>query len=143
MGILLRGRGLNIPKHVMQNTHLTLEEIAQHCGGELPLPPQDANDTVFTEPWQAHAFAMTVQLHEKGLFTWTEWASALTEEIRKAQASGDSDTGATYYTHWLNALETLVLNKQLGTADQIHDLEHAWEAAAARTPHGQPIVLET
>jgi hypothetical protein len=40
-------------------------------------------------------------------------------------------------------LETLVLNKQLGTADQIHDLEHAWEAAAARTPHGQPIVLET
>jgi nitrile hydratase accessory protein len=127
----------------MQNTHLTLEEIAQHCGGELPLPTQDANGTVFTEPWQAHAFAMTLQLHEKGLFTWTEWASTLTEQIRKAQALGDSDTGATYYTHWLNALETLVLNKQLGTADQIHDLEHAWEAAAARTPHGQPIVLET
>jgi nitrile hydratase accessory protein len=127
----------------MQNTHLTLEEIAQHCGGELPLPTQDANGTVFTEPWQAHAFAMTLQLHEKGLFTWTEWASTLTEQIRKAQALGDSDTGATYYTHWLNALETLVLNKQLGTADQIHDLEHAWKAAAARTPHGQPIVLET
>ena len=143
MGILLRSRRLNIPKHVMQNTHLTLEEIAQHCGGELPLPTQDANGTVFTEPWQAHAFAMTLQLHEKGLFTWTEWASTLTEQIRKAQALGDSDTGATYYTHWLNALETLVLNKQLGTADQIHDLEHAWEAAAARTPHGQPIVLET
>ena len=143
MGILLRSRRLSIPKHVMQNTHLTLEEIAQHCGGELPLPTQDANGTVFTEPWQAHAFAMTLQLHEKGLFTWTEWASTLTEQIRKAQALGDSDTGATYYTHWLNALETLVLNKQLGTADQIHDLEHAWEAAAARTPHGQPIVLET
>ena len=127
----------------MQNTHPTLEEIAQHCGGELPLPTQDANGTVFTEPWQAHAFAMTLQLHEKGLFTWTKWASTLTEQIRKAQALGDSDTGATYYTHWLNALETLVLNKQLGTADQIHDLEHAWEAAAARTPHGQPIVLET
>ena len=127
----------------MQNTHLTLEEIAQHCGGELPLPTQDANGTVFTEPWQAHAFAMTLQLHEKGLFTWTEWASTLTEQIHKAQALGDSDTGATYYTHWLNALETLVLNKQLGTADQIHDLEHAWEAAAARTPHGQSIVLET
>ena len=31
---------------------------------------------------------------------------------------------------------------KLGTADQIHDLEHAWEDAAARTPHGQPIVLE-
>ena len=126
----------------MQNTHLTLEEIAQHCGGELPLPPQDANDTVFTEPWQAHAFAMTVQLHEKGLFNWPEWAAALTQEIRNAQVAGDADTGATYYTHWLNALESMVLAKKLGTAEQIHDLEHAWEDAAARTPHGQPIVLD-
>jgi hypothetical protein len=35
-----------------------------------------------------------------------------------------------------------VLAKQWGTAEQIHDLEHAWEDAAARTPHGQPIVLD-
>ena len=126
----------------MQNTHLTLEEIAQHCGGQMPLPVQDINGSVFSEPWQAHAFAMTLQLHEKGLFTWPEWAEALTQEIRNAQVAGDDDTGATYYTHWLNALETMVLAKQLGTADQIHDLEHAWEDAAARTPHGQPIVLD-
>lgn len=124
----------------MQNTHLTLEDIAQQCGGEMPLPIQEANGVVFAEPWQAHAFAMTLQLHEKGLFTWPEWAAALTQEIRSAQASGDADSGNTYYTHWLNALESMVLAKQLGTADQIHDLEHAWEAAAARTPHGQPIL---
>ena len=127
----------------MQNPQLTLEDIAQQCGGEMPLPLQGANGAVFSEPWQAHAFAMVLQLHEKGLFTWPEWAAALTEEILKAQIAGDADTGATYYKHWLNALEVMVLAKQLGTADQIHDLEHAWEAAAARTPHGQPIVLET
>ena len=107
----------------------------------LPLPATH-NGLVFAEPWQAHAFAMTLQLHEKGVFTWPEWAAALTAEIRHAQVAGDADTGATYYSHWLNALEAMVLAKQLGTADQIHDLEHAWEAAAARTPHGQPIVLE-
>ena len=67
----------------MQNTHLTLEEIAQHCGGQMPLPVQDSQGAVFSEPWQAHAFAMTLQLHEKGLFTWPEWAAALTQEIRK------------------------------------------------------------
>jgi len=127
----------------MQNTQLTLEDIAQQCGGEMPLPTAQSNGAVFAEPWQAHAFAMTLQLHEKGLFSWPEWAAALTGEIRKAQNAGDTDTGVTYYTHWLNALEIMVLGKQLGTADQIHDLEHAWEAAAARTPHGQPIVLET
>ncbi|MCF8181231.1 MAG: nitrile hydratase accessory protein [Burkholderiaceae bacterium] len=108
----------------------------------MPLPIQEANGVVFAEPWQAHAFAMTLQLHEKGLFSWPEWAASLTHEIRNAQTSGDADTGTTYYTHWLNALESMVLAKQLGTADQIHDLEHAWEAAAARTPHGQPISLE-
>jgi nitrile hydratase accessory protein len=75
------------------------------------------------------------------LFTWPEWAATLTQEIRTAQVAGDTDTGTTYYAHWLNALEALVLAKQLGTADQIHALEHAWEDAAARTPHGQPIVL--
>jgi nitrile hydratase accessory protein len=126
----------------MLNTHLTLEEIARHCGGQMTLPVQDVNGAVFSEPWQAHAFAMTLQLHEKGLFTWPEWAAALTAEIRNAQVAGDADTGATYYTHWLNALESMVLAKQLGTADQIHELEHAWEDAAARTPHGQAIVLE-
>ncbi len=128
----------------MQNTHLTLEEIALHCGGQMPLPVQDGKGTgtVFSEPWQAHAFAMTLQLHEKGLFTWPEWAAALTQEISNAQQAGDTDTGATYYTHWLNALEAMVLTKQWGTAEQIHDLEHAWEDAATRTPHGQPIVLD-
>ena len=126
----------------MHNSQLTLEEIAQHCGGQMPLPAQDAQGTVFSEPWQAHAFAMTLQLHEKGLFTWPEWATALTQQIRNAQTAGDADTGTTYYTHWLNALEALVLTKQWGTADQIHALEHAWENAAARTPHGQAIVLD-
>ncbi|MEY4125750.1 MAG: hypothetical protein RL770_2331, partial [Pseudomonadota bacterium] len=91
---------------ILFRTHLTLEDIAQQCGGEMPLPMQEANGVVFAEPWQAHAFAMTLQLHEKGLFTWPEWAASLTHEIRNAQTSGDADTGTTYYTHWLNALES-------------------------------------
>ena len=56
--------------------------------------------------------------------------------------NGYADTRATYYTHWLNAMESTVLAKQLGIADQIRDLEHACENTAARTSHGQPIALE-
>jgi nitrile hydratase accessory protein len=119
---------------------MTLADIARHCGDALPLPPQDGA-AVFAEPWQAHAFAMTLHLHQSGLFTWTEWAAALSGQIRVAQAAGDADSGASYYTHWLNALEHLVIKRQLGTPDQIHALEHAWKAAAERTPHGQPIAL--
>ena len=130
-------------------TQLTLDDIARQCAGGMPLPVRSDSTSdgqgvvVFAEPWQAHAFAMTVQLHEKGLFTWPQWAAALTQAIRDAQARGDADDGSHYYLHWLNALEHIVIKHKLGTPDQIHDLEHAWEDAAARTPHGQPIVLDT
>ena len=122
-------------------TQLTLDDIASQCAGGLPMPTMNAG-FVFAEPWQAHAFAMTLQLHEKGVFTWPEWAAALTREIQQAQSLGDKDDGHHYYQHWLNALEQMVIDRHLGTPDQIHDLEHAWEAAAAHTPHGQPIVLD-
>ena len=121
-------------------------DIARQCGDLLPLPAVRDDGPTFAEPWQAHAFAMAVQLHERGLFTWPEWAAALTAEIRAGQATGQidagDDDGRLYYTHWLNALEKLVIARQVGTPEQIHALEHAWEAAAERTPHGQPIVLE-
>ena len=122
-------------------TQLTLQDIARQCADGLPLPTSH-DGLVFAEPWQAHAFAMTLQLHEKGVFTWPEWAAALTHEIRQAQALGDPDDGHHYYQHWLNALERMVIDRQLGTPDQIHELEHAWEDAAARTPHGEAIVLD-
>ena len=74
----------------------------------LPGQPRDETGPVFREPWEAQAFAMTLALHERGLFTWPQWAATLAEEIKRAQAAGDPDTGETYYRHWLNALERLV-----------------------------------
>ena len=81
--------------------------------GEVPGIPRDADGPVFDEPWQAQAFAMAVKLHERGVFTWKEWAAILAEEIKRAQAAGDPDTGSTYYRHWLAALERLVIAKGL------------------------------
>jgi nitrile hydratase accessory protein len=96
----------------------------------------------FQEPWQAEAFALAVKLHESGLFTWTEWAEALAEEIRRAQSGGDPDLGDTYYHHWLAALERLVLEKGVLTAEALHDRRDAWDRAVRATPHGKPIVLQ-
>ena len=77
----------------------------------LPSLPRDAGGPVFREPWEAQAFAMTLALYRRGLFTWPEWAAALAAEITRAQAAGDPDTGDTYYHHWLAALERLVADK--------------------------------
>lgn len=108
---------------------------------ELPGLPRDADGPVFNAPWQAQAFALVVALHERGVFSWGEWATALALAIAEAQAAGDADLGDTYYTHWLHALEGLVLRKGLANHEQLHALEHAWQHAAERTPHGQPIEL--
>ena len=104
------------------------------------LPPGDA--PVFAEPWQAQAFAMTLQLHQRGLFSWPEWAAALSAQIAKAHAGGDADLGDTYYRHWLAALETLVAEKGATDASELSRCAQAWDQAADRTPHGQPIVLQ-
>jgi len=38
----------------------------------LPGQPHDDDGPLFREPWEAQAFAMTLALHEHGLFTWAE-----------------------------------------------------------------------
>ena len=76
-------------------------QAARREAEALPGIPRDANGPVFRAAWEAHAFAMALALHEKGLFAWPEWSAMLGEEIKKAQAAGDPDTGETYYRHWL------------------------------------------
>jgi nitrile hydratase accessory protein len=107
----------------------------------LPDLPRDGAGPVFRQPWEAQAFAMVLALHERGLFTWTEWAATLSDEIKAAQAAGDPDGGDTYYRHWLNALERLVAEKQVASGDALARYRQAWRHAAARTPHGAPITL--
>ena len=110
--------------------------------GCLPGQPRDDGGPVFKEPWEAQAFAMTLSLHQKGVFTWAEWARALAARITAAQAAGDADLGDTYYHHWLAALETLVAAKGIGSIDELQRYQRAWDRAADRTPHGQPIELQ-
>ena len=84
---------------------------------------------------------MALALQERGLFTWAEWAETLGAEIKRAQAAGDPDTGETYYRHWLAALERLVAEKGVATRDTLARTRDAWDHAAERTPHGEPIEL--
>lgn len=90
---------------------------------------------VFSQPWEAQAFAMVVNLHEKGLFGWAEWASVLGRTI----ADGSPDQP--YYELWMQALEAVIEEKSLLTEGEISERKIQWEEALERTPHGEPIVL--
>jgi nitrile hydratase accessory protein len=103
--------------------------------------PRNEDGPVFGAPWEAEAFALALSLNARGVFTWKEWAATLGEEIRKAQAAGDPDTGETYYHHWLATLERIVAVKGLTDANALARTHGAWLRACERTPHGAPIEL--
>ena len=106
---------------------------------EPGFPP--SRERQFQAPWEAQAFAMAVSLHERGAFTWKEWAATLAAVIAEAGARGEPDTGEDYYRHWLTALERIVTAKGLVATPTLEERRHEWEEAAQRTPHGQPIEL--
>jgi nitrile hydratase accessory protein len=116
-------------------------DAAARATSAVPGIPRDDDGPVFREPWEAQAFAMALTLHERGLFTWNEWAATLADEIKRAQAKGDPDTGQTYYRHWLATLERLVAEKGVASPATLRRYHDAWDHAADRTPHGSPIEL--
>lgn len=97
------------------------------------------DEPVFSEPWQAEAFALTVALHDKGIFSWGEWAETLSDEVK---ASGVAEDGSDYYDCWLRALEKLLAAKGIAPTQDVDGLTAAWQRAAHATPHGKPILLE-
>ena len=110
----------------------------------VPAPwcrPGEPDAPTFSAPWQAQVFALTVALHQRGLFAWTEWAGYLSRAIGDAQRAGDPDLGDTYYEHWLAALETLLRDKAIASPLVLTALRQAWRVAAEKTPHGRPIEL--
>lgn len=109
---------------------------------ELPGLPRDEDGPVFRAPWQAQAFAMALALHRQGLFTWPEWAQALAGRIRAAPAQPGEEAADAYYRQWLEALEQIVAAKGASSPAELAQYRDAWDRAADRTPHGQPIELQ-
>ena len=91
-----------------------MDSAAARATGSVPGIPCDAEGPVFREPWEAQAFAMALALHERGVFTWSEWATTL---------------------------ERLISEKGVTTEETLHRYRDAWDHAADRTPHGTPIEL--
>jgi nitrile hydratase accessory protein len=102
----------------------------------------DADGPVFEEPWQAKAFAIAVALHERGVYTWSEWAEMLGARIETAEAPTDAGARG-YYRAWLDALEDMLAQKGVSTAAETTRWREAWRHAAIRTPHGAPIEVRS
>ena len=91
-------------------------------------------EKTFDEPWQAKAFAVVVNLHNKGAFGWDEWADTLAKELK----GGEQD----YYKCWVNALTKIVNQKNIVSEEMVEERVRVIKNAAKNTPHGEPIKWE-
>jgi len=72
----------------------------------------NGEEPVFAQPWEARAFALAVQLHSDGHFTWPEFSQALAKEI-------SANAEDSYYCLWLRALERIVVDKRIVDAQDV------------------------
>ena len=93
------------------------------------------NEPVFNEPWEAKAFALVIELYNRGAFSWSQWAEVLAKVIAEDKNSRP------YYELWLEALE-LITRQSIGLSmEEISRREADWKAALDATPHGEPVEL--
>ena len=90
-----------------------LPQMAQARLALSPGLPRHGAEPVFAAPWQAQAFALTVMLHQSGVFSWNEWARELSRQLAEPWACSD---GSDYYERWLMALEAVSIDKGLTSA---------------------------
>ena len=84
---------------------------------------------------------MAVQLSSDGHFTWTEWTTALGEQLQAAVKRAEPDDGSRYFEHWITALEQLATDKKLTDLTALSERKEAWADSYRHTPHGQPVEL--
>ncbi len=89
----------------------------------------------------AQAFACTVHLSRRGLFTWNEWVDVFSTEIKAHPQQSGEAANAAYYRQWLAALETIVRLKGAATIAEITERQETWRSAYLNTPHGQAVEL--
>jgi nitrile hydratase accessory protein len=84
------------------------------------LPNFGEADLIFAEPWEARAFAIIVNLAQAGHFAWGEWVDCFSQEVARATAAEAAGAPAkTYYEQWLDAAETLLVEKGITSHPQL------------------------
>ena len=79
---------------------------------------QPDGDQVFSAPWHCELFALTISLYEKKVFDWEHWTNELGNKLNDRPVSMADDLDY-YYSSWLDALEELVLQKEVTFPDDI------------------------
>ena len=149
------------PDSLNQSASDSIAVVAPDAPSELY-----AASVAFEQPWQAQIFALVVQLHQRGVFSWPEWSATLGDVLAQAPpidpaaSLGACEVGAPgapgtpgsegqaaktpsdpAWNHWPVALERLLVRRGIAAPGALVALRQAWQLADESTPHGQPVRL--
>jgi nitrile hydratase accessory protein len=82
--------------------------------------PRKNGELVFQAPWEGRAFGLAVVLNERGAYPWNDFRTRLVARI----AGGSPD----YYALWLDALESLLVDRGVVTRDDLHRRSAEYQA---------------
>jgi len=82
------------------------------------LIPKIDGEQVFSAPWHCELFALTISLHEKEVFDWAHWTNELANKLKERSVNMEDDLDH-YYSSWLEAIEELILMKEVTCLDKI------------------------
>ena len=81
---------------------------------EGPAAPPSANgELIFSAPWEGRVFGMVWHLAERDVYTWDEFRASLIANIEAWEAAAPEGAEYHYYERFLDALETLLVQREL------------------------------
>lgn len=79
----------------------------------ITAPPMANGEVLFEAPWQGRLFGMAHALCQAGHYNWDEFRHCLIDAIGDWDRNSEDEDDYRYYDHFLLALETLLVRKQL------------------------------
>ena len=96
----------------------------------------------FEQPWHAKLFALSLALHEQGLFSWPDWTKRFGIRLKLNGGERELNGGDDYFTAWLETLEELLVEREPEILQQLSTMRTAWKDAYLSTPHGSPVTIK-
>jgi len=91
--------------------------------GHYDSPPRTNAKLCFAENWERLAFGVALALSKAGHFDWEDFRQNLITAIGEWENSHSLDDASwSYYERWLTALERVVMEAELVTADELAKL---------------------
>jgi nitrile hydratase accessory protein len=83
-------------------------------------PPRLNGKLCFSQAWERQAFGVALALSKKGHFDWEDFRQKLISAIGEWEHSHSLDDPSwSYYERWLTALERLLIEEKVVTAEDL------------------------